>query len=398
MDRSEEEHLLLFMAYLMYTAQGNSRLPAQPVDSETTMLVAAPHRAGSDLFAGRRVGYAFSARVAIRRSCDLAGLGPGTEVLAPAYNCGSELDPILHAGATVRLYPVSEDLQTDPSDVERMIGPATRAIYVTHYFGFPNPAAGSLRALCNRHGLRLIEDCALSLLSGPHPADGRSGDVSIFCFYKFFPFPVVRGGALVVNAHDLGAPTFPRPAPEVRVARQALRQAAVAVPGLKTLRQALKRRSLPAEADIQGMPADYYFDPDLKDRAISRLTRAALGRIDIGEVAQRRRENYMALASALQGLPGLAPLWPELPDDTVPLGLPLRIKERNRLARELTARGIPVPLWWAGRNLRLDWACAGGADGLRLKAEMLLLPVDQGRSRRDMEMTAVILSQLMTTK
>lgn len=383
------------MAYLMNPAQGNSALPAQLVRNEATIPVAAPPRAEAGMFANRRVGYAFSARVAIRRACDLLGLGSGAEVLAPAYNCGSELDPILHSGASVRLYPISGSLQTDPADVERMIGPATRAIYVTHYFGFPTPAAAALRGLCDRHGLRLIEDCALSLLSGAHPADGRIGDVSVFCFYKFFPFPVVRGGALVVNAPDLGDPVFARPAPEAWVARQAMRQIVATLPGLKALRRKLRRRSPPAEDEIHDMPADYYFDPDLKDRAISRLTRAALGRIDMGEAARRRRENYAVLARALQNLPGLAPLWPELPAAAVPLGLPLRVGNRNRLARALTDRGIPVPMWWAGRNLRLDWTGPGGVDGLRLKNEMLLLPVDQDRSPHDMERAAAVLSQLM---
>ncbi len=172
------------------------------------------------LFAGRRATFTFSTRVAIRRACDLLGLVPGDEVLAPGYNCGSELDPLRHVGLVIRLYPVDLSTQIDPDAVESRIGPRTRAIYVTHYFGFLQPHLPALRALCDRHGLYLIEDCALSLLSGSQPADGRAGDVAVFCFYKFFP--VIGGGALVVNRDLPGNPSPLRPAPAKQIGNRLL--------------------------------------------------------------------------------------------------------------------------------------------------------------------------------
>ena len=163
------------------------------------------------LFAGRRVNYSFNTRVAIRKAVDLLGLKPGDEVLAPAYNCGSELDPLRHAGLSIRLYPITAATGIDPNQLESMIGPRTRAIYMTHYFGFLQPETSTIRNLCDEHGLHLIEDCALSLLSGDAPAEGRAGDISVFCFYKFFP--VLAGGALVINSDKIttGA-AFARPA------------------------------------------------------------------------------------------------------------------------------------------------------------------------------------------
>lgn len=396
------------MAYLMFPAQGNSAIPSQPVRQAETMPRAPAAEFGKGfggdfaaLFAGRRVAHAFSARVAIRRACDLMGLGPGTEVLAPAYNCGSELDPVLDAGAAVRLYPISETLATDVAAVERMIGPQTRAIYLIHYFGVINPATRDLRALCDRHGLRLIEDCALSLLSGEHPAEGRAGDVAVFCFYKFFPFPVIRGGALVVNAPDLPDPgPFPRPAPEARVAAQALRQALLRLPlaraARRRLRPARAPRAVPAEAEqMPDMPAAYYFDHDLRDRAISRLTLAALARVDPGRAIRARRANYLALAALLRDRPGLRLLVPDLPDDAVPLGLPLAVAGRDRIARALTAQGFATPTWWAGGNRRLGWTGSETAAARRLKEEVLLLPVDQGWRVEDMAALAAALERLL---
>src|SRR5262249_16327709 len=82
-------------------------------------------------------------------------------------------------------------------DVARKIGPKTKALYLVHYAGFPGPVA-EMRELADRHGLPLIEDCALSLLSsdGTVPL-GTTGDIGIFCLYKTLPVP--SGGALTVN-------------------------------------------------------------------------------------------------------------------------------------------------------------------------------------------------------
>ncbi|MEL7256875.1 MAG: DegT/DnrJ/EryC1/StrS family aminotransferase, partial [Pseudomonadota bacterium] len=86
----------------------------------------------ASLFEGRRVFWSFNTRVAIRAACDLLGLQAGDEILVPAYNCGSEVDPQIHAGLSVMLYPVAQDLRADPQQIEALITARTRAIYVTH--------------------------------------------------------------------------------------------------------------------------------------------------------------------------------------------------------------------------------------------------------------------------
>src|SRR6185369_7599174 len=79
-----------------------------------------------------------------------------------------------------------------------------------HYAGFSGPT-DAFRRLADVHGLLLIEDCALSLLSaqGQRPL-GSTGDVGIFCLYKCLPVP--NGGALVVNgATGYSLPRRPAP-------------------------------------------------------------------------------------------------------------------------------------------------------------------------------------------
>src|SRR5262249_39357721 len=92
-------------------------------------------------------------------------------------------------------YPVGTRWTLDPEEIERRITPRTRGILMTHFAGFPGPAS-QLRALADRHGLVLIEDCAQALLSvdGEVPV-GTTGDAAIFSLRKTLPVP--HGGALV---------------------------------------------------------------------------------------------------------------------------------------------------------------------------------------------------------
>jgi perosamine synthetase len=345
-----------------------------------------------DLFADRRVVYSFNTRVAIRTAVDLLGLKPGDEVLAPAYNCGSELDPLRAAGLDIRLYPVDTDTVVDPDRIAPLIGARTRAIYLTHYFGVLQPHRAGIRALADARGMRVIEDCALSLLSGAHPVEGRTGDVAVFCFYKFFP--VLAGGALVVNATDLAVPAFARPAPAKTVVRSVLRMGLRRTLGPRMLDRLRGRRPAgqgdddPADG-LPDMPAGYYFDPDLVGRGLSGFTARALTALDPVEATQVRRVNYRRLLGHLADVGGMAPLFAALPGDAVPLSLPLQVQDpgpgaawrrRNALVRALQAEGIAATPWWAGYNRYLDFADHPGADlstARLLKDTVISLPIHQ---------------------
>jgi perosamine synthetase len=333
------------------------------------------------LFADRRVFWSYNTRVAIRAACDLLGLAPGDEVLAPAYNCGSEVDPLVDAGLAVRLYPVEEDLRADPARIAPLITGRTRAIYVTHYFGMIQPELAALRALCDDRGLRLIEDCALSLLSGERPAEGHSGDVSVFCFHKFVP--VLQGGALVLNAPDLAAKTpFPRPAPRKAVARMLERAGLANVLGparAQGLMRAL-RGAPPADAPagagaLDDMPAHYYFDPALRGRRISAFAARPLRAFSVRDAIAVRRANWAHYRDLLDGMAGVRMLMPDLAPETCPLNMPVMVEGRDRVARMLQAEGIGVTPWWAGFNRNLDWQGQTGA--MALKNHVLSLPLHQ---------------------
>ena len=334
------------------------------------------------LFDGRQVHWSFNTRVAIRAACDLLGLLPGDEILVPAYNCGSEVDPLVHAGLSMRLYPVSADLWADPDRIAPMITERTKAVYVTHYFGILQPDLAALRTLCDRHGLRLIEDCALSLLSGTAPAEGVTGDVSVFCFYKFVP--VLEGGALVVNADDLDIdPPFARPPPRKTVAKTLLRTTinrALGPDRVRALKQSLGRRGASETrhdkpGEMEDIPSHYYFDPTLRNRRISSFALRPLRSFSVSDVSEARRQNWQTYRELLDDMPGVRLVNPDLAADTCPLNMPIRIAHRDRVARELQAMGIGATPWWAGFNRNLDWS--GQTEAIELKNSILSLPLHQ---------------------
>lgn len=331
------------------------------------------------LFAGRRVSYSFNTRVAIRRSCDILGLKPGDEVLVPAYHCGSELDPLLAAGLSVRLYPVDRSTRIDPDDITRRITPQTRAVYLTHYFGVLHPNTAAIRQLCDDHGLWLIEDCALSLLSGVTPAEGRAGHVALFCFYKLFP--VLGGGALVLNTDRMTAPVvFANPAPRKLVVKALIRAVLDAVlgrAGIAALRKLRPRKDTApaARATYPDMPANYYFDPALEGAGISHVTTRAIGAFNVAGTIRARRANYHQYQVALAGLPGVTQLYPSLPDDACPLNMPILVENRDAVCAALTAQGIGATPWWAGFHQGID--VSGFPDAAYLKNHLLALPLHQ---------------------
>ena len=154
------------------------------------------------IFDREGVGFYLRGSAALWHGLKVLQLNPGDTILFPSYHCGIELDVIRKAGFLVAFYRIGRDLSIDIDELRRAEELRPRALYVTHYFGFPHPM-GKLRELCDASGWALIEDYAHSLFaeSEGRPA-GTSGDFAIFSLRKCLPMPF--GGALVVNNERLG--------------------------------------------------------------------------------------------------------------------------------------------------------------------------------------------------
>ena len=226
----------------------------------------------------------------------------------------------------------------------------------------------------------MIEDCALSLLSGVAPAEGRTGDVSVFCFHKFVP--VLEGGALVVNASDLAitdpflqAP--PRKTVVKKLARSGLANVLGAGRAQRLMRGLRGRQAVPSRKSGHGglddIPGHYYFDPALQGNRISSFAARPLRGVSVVQAISTRRANWVHYHTLLEGMAGVRMLMPDLSPETCPLNMPVMIADRDRVAQALQARGIGVSPWWAGFHRHLDWA--GQTEAMQLKNNVLALPL-----------------------
>lgn len=117
---------------------------------------------------------------ALRLALIAVGVGPGHEVILPAYSCVALMNAALALGAVPVLADVLPGSWTlSPADVRRRLTPRTKAIIAVHLFGC-TADMGELLAL----GVPVIEDCAHGIGGS---ADGRPfgglGTVSISSFY-----------------------------------------------------------------------------------------------------------------------------------------------------------------------------------------------------------------------
>jgi perosamine synthetase len=137
----------------------------------------------------------------------LAGVGPGDEVITSPYSFVASANCAIYEGAT----PVFADidphtLNLDPAAVEAAITPRTKAIVAVDIFGYPCELDPIL-ALCERHGLTLVEDAceALGARYKGRPL-GSHGHLTTFAFYPNKQMTTGEGGAVTTNdeeEHDL---------------------------------------------------------------------------------------------------------------------------------------------------------------------------------------------------
>ncbi len=124
------------------------------------------------------------------------GVVPGDEVICPSYTFYATAEAIAAIGATPVFADVcADDLTLDPAAVETAITPRTSAVVVVHLFGHPARMA-ALRALCDRHGLALLEDAAQAF-----GADGVGlvGDAATFSFYPSKNLSTFGDGGLITT-------------------------------------------------------------------------------------------------------------------------------------------------------------------------------------------------------
>jgi perosamine synthetase len=335
-------------------------------------------------FDADRVHWFYFARNAVWNAVKLFDL-VGAEVLVPSYHHGVEIEALVHAGARPVFYRVGGHWDVDLEDVAARIGPRTRALYLTHYAGFPGPVQ-AMRQLADRHGIALIEDCALSLLSsdGEHRL-GTGGDASVFCLYKTLPVP--NGGALQINSgrHLLNGGEFELPALPAPPAASVFSHAASAL--LKNVEMRGGRLGRWARSTVRGLAGGavragrvervatgtMHFNPDHLCLGISPLTLRIAHAQDLDDCVARRRRNYLELLARLAPLS--TPLFRQLPVGVCPLFYPVLSDDKPAVLARLWAAGIEAVDFWRDHHPACD--PAEFPDTMDLRRRVVEIPCHQ---------------------
>jgi perosamine synthetase len=342
-------------------------------------------------FEDRRILFTYQARNALALLCRALRIGPGDEVLVPAYNCGAEIDPYIKNGAKVVMYRIDKELKIDVDDVKRRVTASTRIVHVTHFFGWPQEI-DSLARWCREKRILLVEDCAQALFSrGPADTIGKTGDAAVYSFAKSLPVP--DGGALVVNSAPmelgirLGAPAFKVTLRNsIPLVKKWFMNSFVFWQEHAATRRLFVRswKGNPDRRRDEFRPAmleSNYFVERHMDWAISRVTKGFLRSASRHTVVQKRRKNFQYLLDALRDVPGTTPVFTSLTDGVCPMFFPFIVEDRHVWYAGLDSMGVLVH-GWPGYYPGLNWD--EYPEACELKDNLLGLPVHQYLGLRHM--------------
>ncbi len=287
--------------------------------------------------------WAFSGRVALFVGLKRLGLRPGSTILVPAYHQGVEIDTLIAAGHVPKFYRVQPDLRPDLSDVAEKLTPEVSALYVTHYFGFPQKLEEVVR-LAEQRGIPLIEDCALSMFSRDGDVwVGSTGDLSIFSIYKAVPLP--HGGYLVMKqpCGDTGLVPPPFRSTVLQTGNLIYQYLTSVSPEVgRVLSRTSRIPTAALKTDVvSGRDA---WQPELLRFSASAAARHLMRLVDPDEVIRRRRENFARLESILAE----AEVKPfgELKPGVCPLFYPCAVTDKLALREELAHEGVGTTNLW----------------------------------------------------
>jgi len=344
----------------------------------------------AELFGKRRGVMCNSGSSALYLAVELLDLPRGAEIVTSPLTFSTDVAPIVRAGLVPVFVDVEPDTyQIDVAQIEAAIGPETRAVLAPNLIG-NCPDWDAIRAIADRHDLRVIEDscdCLGALLRGA-PTGARS-HVSVTSFALSHILTAAGTGGMVLLDDDA-------------LADRCL-----------TLRR-WGRRSEPQFfgtrkgerhffSDLDGIEYDnlFIFDEIGWNFEPSELS-AAFGRVQLGRLPgflERRKRNFARMRERLARHPDV---W-VLPRTTAELDtawhlFPIQIRResgvrRSALQQWMEARGVDTRMVWSGNILRQPAfrkiAQRAPAEGLpnadRVMETGLVLPCNHAMSDEDVD-------------
>ena len=129
---------------------------------------------------------------------------PGQEVIMSPFTITDVINMVIYAGAR----PVFADIDRGTcnisvAEVERLIGPNTGAVLITHLFGLA-AEAHRIQEICARFNIPMLEDCAQAFGTQERGKPlGTIGEVGVFSFGKYKNLNTWLGGAVITHREDV---------------------------------------------------------------------------------------------------------------------------------------------------------------------------------------------------
>ncbi len=130
-------------------------------------------------------------------------VGPGDEVILPAWTWYADYDAVVLSGALPVFAEIDESFAMDPADFEAKITPRTKVVVPAHLQG-GLADMDAILAIAKKHNIRVVEDCA-QCAGGRYKGRfvGTLGDIGINSFQLSKTITAGEGGAVVTNDPQL---------------------------------------------------------------------------------------------------------------------------------------------------------------------------------------------------
>jgi 8-amino-3,8-dideoxy-alpha-D-manno-octulosonate transaminase len=140
-----------------------------------------------------------SGTAALEVAYNALGIGPGDEVILPAWTWHSDAMAVVRAGALPVFAEIDESFNIDPDDIEHRITPQTKVLVAVHLQGCPADM-DRLLPIGRRHNLKVLEDSAQAVgASYQGKPTGSMGDIAIFSHQETKTITSGEGGTVVTN-------------------------------------------------------------------------------------------------------------------------------------------------------------------------------------------------------
>ncbi|OHD23458.1 MAG: hypothetical protein A2Y38_10215 [Spirochaetes bacterium GWB1_59_5] len=300
----------------------------------------------------------YKGRVALYALLKTMGVGPGDEVLMPAYTCVVVPNAVKYLGAMPRYVDIElPSFSVKPEVLASAIKPATKAVTCQNTYGL-SYGVDSIAAICRERGIYSIEDCTHGF-GGTYKgkSNGSYCDAAFYSSQWNKPFSTGIGGYALVNNDALResfaayAASLPQPSLKTQAMLWTLMRVRNLIsPGtyyafVDAYRFLSKHNLVTGSSSGQelistDMPPDYLMTMSgvQKRAAVKSLAR-------LPELNALRKANG-ALYTAHLAKAGLNHVDPALHDDHLFLKYPLLVKDRETFTAKAKEAHIPLGDWF----------------------------------------------------